>query len=170
MSAKLLKTLVASHMNGIDRTLGALEVQVTSLKHVLKSIKGETDDAVEEDEDEPAPAKKGKKGKKVVDEDEEDETDEDEEESDDEGEEDEDEEESDESEDEEDESDDEDEEESSGKSKGAIKKQTVVKALQAYAKATSRKKALAMLKKMGTGNVHQLDPSKYKKLLALLEA
>jgi len=171
MSAKLQKTLFTAHVNSLEKTLGALEVQVTYLKAALKELKGgkaEDDDTdADEDEAEETPKKTKKKSKKASDEDDADGDDDGDADSDDE------EENADDEDEESDEDSGDDENEDDGPKKGKGKKDALsekqiaklTKAFQAYAKEHDRKKALKVLKSFGVSAIRDLSPDDYEAAL-----
>lgn len=176
MSAKLAKDLLVSHMNALERTMGALEVQTTVLKRLIKEAKGaseETESDIGEDDaddiDEAPATTKGKKkkpAKAAKQEDDEDaEEDQDDEDSEDADEEDE----SDAEDEDEEEQDDEDESAKKGKGKKGrvISDAELSKAFTAYAKENGKDAALAILKKkFGVKSIYKLTPEQRVKALA----
>jgi cobalamin biosynthesis protein CobT len=172
MAKKLLQELTAAHLNGIKQTLGAIEVQITALRHTLKTLgAGESDDAeeVEDDEDEAEEKPAKRRGRPRKQETEEDES-EDDEESDDADDSDGDDEDADSDDDSDDGEESEDDEEPAKGKAGKVKKTDVVRALQAYAKANTKSAAIKVLKKVtGEASVHDVEPSDYPKLLKALK-
>jgi hypothetical protein len=172
MAKKDLSTdLLAAHMNALEKTLSAVEVQVASVKTLLKltgsgKASKATEDEVEEteadEEPEEKPArKKRKKAEPEADEESEDESDD--EESEDESDDEESEDESD-DEESEDESDDEESED-----EGKPNKAAVIQALKDYSQKHNRAKALKVLGKFDVKSVHDLKPKQYGALIKALK-
>ncbi len=160
MAKKTLETnLLAAHINALEKTLAAVEVQIAAVKTVLKLTQGDASGAVDDEEFEEEEVKPKKTAKKKAVEEEEDENAEDEENDDEEA------------SDEDAESDDEEaEEEKPAPKKGKVsKKQLVIQALQAYSTKHSRAKALKVLGKFGVKSVHDLEPEHYADILEILE-
>lgn len=173
--------LLAAHVNALEKTMQAVEVQVAAVKTTLKALTvlGSKAEEVEEEDEEttkPAKGKKGgKKSKPVVEEDDEEEDDEEEELEDDDTEESEDDdsdsdEDDDSGDDEEDEEGD-DEEDEDEHAEGRAKVRTALQKFAAANGKQGRSKASAILKKAGgTESVHTLKPAKFKAVIAALKA
>lgn len=161
MSAKLLKTLTASHLNALNATVQSLETQVAALKTVLKGVPNDDTEESEEVE-ESAPKKRGRPKKEKAVEEEEDEDFSDVEPT----------EEEDESDDGESEDDDFEEQEEKPAPKKSSKGPTladVIKALQVYSTEHSRKDAMKKLGKFKVKSVHDLNPKHFGDLIESLE-
>lgn len=173
----LTLTLLAAHTAALEKTMQSVEIQVAATKTALKllneyltatAVTPNEDDDNEETEEKPAKKKPAKAAKKKVVE--EDESEEDESEGTDDDDSDSDENDSASEDADEDESEDDDSED---EEEPAIKKQTVIKALQAFAAANGDKgksKAIKIMEKVtGESVVHEVSPKKYAALLKALK-
>jgi hypothetical protein len=149
----LVENLTAAHLNALNKTVEAVEVQLTALKHTLASMGGEPAEAEEdEDEEQAAPASKKRKKATLAEELEAAKEDEEAEEA------------------EEDKDEDEDEEDEDEEDGDAPTLADVNAALKKYAATNpkGRKGALKKLHSMGVKSTKELSPKQYAKMIALV--